>query len=193
MDIFKNLPRDLWSIIIIFASQMRIVEYMNKKKERMHHEGWYHFNRKIINFNINYFNEPEIFHILYNCPMDTPTNSKNIIKLTCDELNLDYSPDIQITGEERIYCNVLWFHIINKKIESIIMIDEEEDRFSQLRGIKIIGFYNLLKSELIFHKLIKYIFKNTPFDKVFIRHAMELNEEEEKYIYNFTGLRYINL
>jgi hypothetical protein len=66
MEIFKNLPRDILGIIIIFASQMRICEYFEVLKEEVKREYNELKREKLFKINIHYFKIPPPYNRDYD-------------------------------------------------------------------------------------------------------------------------------
>jgi hypothetical protein len=155
IELFKNLPGDLWSRINIFRSQMRIAEYFN--------QGFIKEKRKRIKFNLHYLNLPQvvvvyfrafdrydrIYEVLYEIIdyMDKSKSSKDIVlEKEFSGGFYDLSSDIyysitNVTGSRDLY-----YYMLGNDIKSIIVVYSGEN-------INVTDVYNLFESEFIFDNL----------------------------------------
>jgi hypothetical protein len=119
MEIFKNLPREILSVIFVFASQMRICEYFdNLEKETKgiycdvidHNEICVKYRKYTRNIqwikicNVFYFNKPQVI----------PVSKYSDLFL----LHLKEIIDFKSINNEYMY----YFYIHNKKIISIVVL-----------------------------------------------------------------------
>jgi hypothetical protein len=91
MEIFKNLPREILSVIFVFASQMRICEYFEVLKEEVKREYNELKREKLFKINIHYFKIPQIIiKGFWNLDSSLEDDFDFIFKLMDPPYNRDY-------------------------------------------------------------------------------------------------------
>jgi hypothetical protein len=190
IELFKTLPRELWSKIIIFVSQMRIVEYFNEINEKAKipyicDSGlwWYNIKlkEKIIKMNLKYFKIPQIIEDICSPVFrDDPGFTE-----VCMELQNDYDLDLNDTLNVINNMNgigVIYLYVVQQNIKSVVIIQNYSTSLN--RGVVVITgleIYNINESDVLLNHIInKYSVESIK--RFFIENP---NNTYKEYVLNF--------
>jgi hypothetical protein len=179
MEIFKNLPREILSVIFVFASQMRFAEYTERLKEELKNTYSWEYkisNTKIIKINLHYFKIPQIVNIYFSSyyrdgddlhssihdiihymDWSKPLTGDLILKRYPYEINEIYHYDIPDYFYEKIKnkdlgTNKIKIYIVGNNIISIIITSN--NYHGDYYGFTVINdIYNSFECEIILKDL----------------------------------------
>jgi hypothetical protein len=189
MDIFKNLPSDLWSKIIIFVCQMRIIECYKKISNGNDEISIRYFdkidkedkNSKIIKMNLQYFKVPQMIKVKFH-PISSYRRLRELIDLfknIADYFDLTLDEEILNTINNFRYDllegNYFYFYLVDRNIKSFIVLD-----------ITILSDFNIIDSVNPTEYSSSYIYnKNSTEFKILsneIINTEELGEETNDFL-----------
>jgi hypothetical protein len=175
IELFKNLPRDLWSKIIIFMCQMRIIECYKKisnghdfRNKFMYLHKIYKgdfLNNKIVQINLQYFKVPQLIRFRF---YPTYKNIKEQYKSIVESFDLLFDKEIlsKLIDNElhKIQGNLFYFYLVGRNIKAFVILDIDYNYYNldevTLEYVIFGDCYKILLNEIINTEEFGELFKD---------------------------------